>query len=158
MPSASFCFFNSSVSARTSSIALAEPATYEAVPLDKRIGRGWLVNYYGRAVKSIDRAWDTVLRNLDRPTGREWRPYVLRHSLATLVRNRGGEKWDLEGLMGHRSPSQTETYAIGEFPSVVRALTTLFTEIEKLAAGALHRTVTGAGSPNAPRQETKMSG
>jgi integrase len=137
---------------------LAELATYEALPRDKRVGRGWLVNYYGRAVKSIDRAWDSMLRNLDMPTGREWRPYVLRHSLATLVRNRGAEKWDLEGFMGHRSPSQTETYAIGEFPSVVRALTTLFTEIEKLAPGALHRTDTGASSPNFAGRETKMSG
>lgn len=66
---------------------------------------------------SIPRPRRHVLSNLHKPTGREWRPYVLRHSLATLVRNRGAERWDLEGFMGHHSFSQTETYAIGEFPA-----------------------------------------
>lgn len=69
----------------------AEYATYMALPVKQRAGRGWLVNYHGRPVQDVDRAWDTMLKTLDMPTGREWRPYVLRHSLATLVRNRGAE-------------------------------------------------------------------
>jgi len=136
----------------------AELAGYMALPEEKRAGRGWLVHYFGRPVQDVDRAWDTMLRKLDLPTGREWRPYVLRHSLATMVRNRGAERWDLEGFMGHRAGSQTEVYAIGEFPTVVRALTGIIHDIEKLAPGSLHRNDTGASSPHGQRRETKMSG
>ena len=135
-----------------------EYAIYEALPREKREGRGWLVNYYGRPIQDVDRAWDTMLEKLELPKGREWRSYVLRHSVATLVRNRGAEKWDLEGFMGHRSGSQTEVYAVGEFPTVVSALTGILAEIEKLAPGALHRTNTGATFPSLARLEAKMSG
>ena len=76
------------------------------------------------------------------PKGREWRSYLLRHSLATLARNRGATKWDLEGFMGHSDGSQTEVYAIGEFPSVGTALTGILADLEKLAPGAMHRSRT----------------
>jgi len=131
-----------------------ELATYQALKPEQREGRGWLVNYYGRGIRNVDRAWDTMLTELELPTGREWRPYVLRHSLATLVRNRGAERWDLEGFMGHRTGSQTETYAVGEFPTVVTALQSIITEIEKLAPGSLHRNDTGASAPHDQRKET----
>ncbi|WP_242007913.1 hypothetical protein [Sphingomonas ginsenosidivorax] len=133
-----------------------EYATYMALKPADRAGHGWLVNYHGRAIQDVDRAWDTMLSNLDMPSGREWRPYVLRHSLATLVRNRGAEKWDLEGFMGHRAGSQTEVYAIGEFPSVVQALESVIAEIGKLAPGSLHRKVTGNGVSSNPTGESKM--
>lgn len=136
----------------------AELDDYLALPVDKRTGRGFLVNYHGRGVQDVDRAWDTMLRNLDFPIGREWRSYVLRHSLATLARNRGATLWDLEGFMGHRASSQTEVYAIGEFPTAQAALQSIISEIETLAPGALHRTDTGASAPNAQRREVKMSG
>jgi integrase len=135
-----------------------ELVTYTALKPQERVGRGWLVNYFGRGVKSVDRAWETMLIELELPTGREWRPYVLRHSLATLVRNRGAERWDLEGFMGHRTGSQTETYAVGEFPTVVRALQSIVDELEKLAPGLLHRTRTGANNPHGQREEVRMSG
>lgn len=61
------------------------------------------------------------------------------------ARNRGAERWDLEGFLGHRSGSQTETYAIGEFPTIVTALTGIISDLEAMAPGALHRTVTGDG-------------
>jgi integrase len=134
----------------------AEYAAYVALPVAERTDRGWLVNYHGRPVQDVDRAWDTMLTKLDMPNGREWRPYVLRHSLATLVRNRGAEKWDLEGFMGHRAGSQTEVYAIGEFPSVVSALNDIIAEIEKLAPGSLHRNHTGAIQSPRTSGETKM--
>lgn len=121
-----------------------ELARYQALSPDDREGRGWLVNYYGRAVQDVDRAWDSMLRNLKMPETKEWKAYVLRHSLATLVRNRGAERWDLEGFMGHRSGSQTETYAIGEFPTVVTALEGIISDLDALKPGALYRTVTGA--------------
>ena len=136
----------------------AEWVEYDALPADQRVGRGWLVNYYGRPVKSIDRAWDAMLADLGFPTGREWKPYVLRHSLATLVRNRGAEKWDLEGFMGHRASSQTEVYAVGEFPTVVRALASIISDIERLAPGSLHRNDTGASRALPAAREVQMPG
>ncbi len=135
-----------------------EHASYMALPEEDRTGRGWLVNYYGRPVKSIDSAWAAMLVELKMPQGREWQPYVLRHSLATMVRNRGAEKWDLEGFMGHKAPSQTEVYAVGEFPSVQRALTTVLEEIERLAPGSLHRNDTGANLPSSRTKEATMPG
>ncbi len=134
----------------------AEYAAYMALKPAERAGRGWLVNHHGRPVQDVDRAWDTMLKKLDMPTAREWRPYVLRHSLATLVRNRGAEKWDLEGFMGHRAGSQTEVYAIGEFPSVVRALESIISDIEKLAPGAMHRNRTGVEKSSTMREDRKM--
>ncbi|WP_156679381.1 hypothetical protein [Sphingomonas profundi] len=134
----------------------AEWEEFVALKPEQRVGRGWLVNYYGRSVKSIDSAWAAMLVDLKMPTGRDWQPYVLRHSLATLVRNRGAERWDLEGFMGHRASSQTEVYAVGEFPSVVRALQTLLTEIERLAPGSLHRKRTGASRSSPPAREANM--
>jgi len=133
-----------------------EYETYMALPIPDRAGRGWLVNYHGRAIQDVDRAWDTMLTNLDMPAGREWRPYLLRHSLATLVRNNGAKKWDLEGFMGHRDGSQTEVYAIGEFPTVVRALNRIIAKIEKLAPGSTHRNPTGTGVADKLAGERKM--
>jgi integrase len=133
-----------------------EYETYMALPIPDRAGRGWLVNYHGRAIQDVDRAWDTMLTNLDMPAGREWRPYLLRHSLATLVRNNGAKKWDLEGFMGHSDGSQTEVYAIGEFPSVVTALTGILADLERLAPGALHRTRTEQANTAAQAGVTRM--
>ena len=133
-----------------------EYETYMALKIPDRAGRGWLVNYHGRAIQDVDRAWDTMLKNIEMPAGREWRPYLLRHSLATLVRNNGAEKWDLEGFMGHRAGSQTEVYAIGEFPTVVRALNHIIASIEKLAPGSMHRNTTGVVAAGKLAGDKKM--
>lgn len=136
----------------------AELADYMSLPEELRVGRGWLVNYYGRPVQDVDRAWGAMLTALGLPTGREWKPYLLRHSLATLVRNRGATKWDLDGFMGHDTGGQTEVYAIGEFPSVFIALSSILDEIDALAPGALHRKCTGAGLSVIQPEEVKMTG
>jgi integrase len=134
----------------------AEYATFMDLKPEDRVGRGWLVNYHGRPVQDVDRAWDTMLTKLELPKGREWRSYLLRHSLATLARNRGATKWDLEGFMGHSDGSQTEVYAIGEFPSVVTALIGILADLERLVPGALHRTGTEQPEAAAPTGATKM--
>lgn len=135
-------------------------AHLEWLKLDKNAQRhgGWLINYHGRPIKDVHRSWTTMLERLDLPSGREWMPYVLRHSLATIVRNHGAAKWDLEGFMGHRGVSQTEVYAIGEFATVEAALQRIIDEIETLVPGALHRRGTGVGLPVLLPKETKMSG
>lgn len=136
----------------------AEWATYSKLPMNERAGRGFLVNYYGRPIRNVARAWDTMLEELKMPTGREWQSYILRHSLATIVRKRGAAAWDLQGYMGHLLPSQTEIYAEGDFASVQIALQSVIDEIEQLAPGALHRTNTGAAAAPFREGRSIMSG
>jgi integrase len=38
-------------------------------------------------------------------------PYSLRHTMAVELRRRGVPAWEVEGLLGHRRPGVTETYA-----------------------------------------------
>ncbi|RSV15164.1 hypothetical protein CA235_09510 [Sphingomonas sp. ABOLF] len=115
----------------------AELARYQRLDREDRTGAGYLVNYYGRPVLDVDTSWKTMLVRLGMPTGREWKPYLLRHSMATILRNRGVAKWDLEGFMGHGVGSTTETYAIGRFDTVRAALSDIVGEIETAAPGAL---------------------
>ncbi|MFZ3485315.1 hypothetical protein [Sphingomonas sp. 3-13AW] len=117
----------------------AELARYQRLDREKRRGAGYLVNYYGRPIQDVDRSWSTMLVELGLPTGREWKPYLLRHSLATILRNRGVAKWDLQGFMGH-ARSTTETYAIGRFETVRAAVEEIIGEIEAAAPGATRAT------------------
>lgn len=128
----------------------AERARFDALDPDARIGAGRLVNHHGQPVASVKTAWRAMLQDLGMPREREWMPYVLRHSLATLCRRRGAVKWELEGWLGHRSGT-SETYAVGDaFPSVVAALQSILDEMEALAPGTLHRTCTGTRLPSEP--------
>jgi len=136
----------------------AELDEYELLDRTARSGRGFLVSYRGMGIQDIGKSWQTMLTNLKLPMVREWQPYLLRHSLATIVRNRGASKWDLKGFMGHEAGDTTETYAVGEFPTVTRALEEIIREIESLAPGSLHRRNTGAGHRSFSTKEKKMSG
>ncbi len=60
--------------------------------------------------------------------------------------------------MGHRAPSQSETYAVGEFANAVRALNELIEEIERLAPGALNRNHIGASRSTPTAKEAAMPG
>lgn len=136
----------------------AELARYQKLDPEARFGAGYLVNYYGRSVLDVDRAWSTMLTGLKLPTGREWKPYLLRHSLATILRNRGVVKWDLEGFMGHDVTSTTEVYAIGRFATVAEALNDILGEIDLRAPGALRQTCAEVAVPGHFVQEKKMTG
>lgn len=136
----------------------AELAAYERLPAEERIGAGRLVNYYGRPVQDVDRAWGTMLVELKLPTGREWKPYLLRHSLATLLRNRGVAKWDLKGFMGHDAGDTTEIYAVGRFGTVVTALMDILGEVDARAPGALRRNGAEVALPGLQRGGLKMTG
>ncbi|KQN32000.1 hypothetical protein ASF00_04405 [Sphingomonas sp. Leaf34] len=46
----------------------AEYATFMDLKPEDRAGRGWLVNYHGRPVQDVDRAWDAMLTKLGLPT------------------------------------------------------------------------------------------
>ena len=136
----------------------AELVRYERLDKAARKGAGYLVNYYGRSVLDVDTAWRTMLRNLKLPTGREWKPYLLRHSLATILRNRGVAKWDLEGFMGHDAGSTTEVYAVGRFDTVRRALEEVLGEIDQRVPGALRRTCAEVALSGRSRGDLKMTG
>ncbi|GGB21200.1 hypothetical protein GCM10011380_08530 [Sphingomonas metalli] len=136
----------------------AELAAYERLDKDKRAGAGFLVNYFGRGVQDVDRAWSTMLTELKLPKGREWKPYLLRHSLATLLRNRGVAKWDLEGFMGHDVTGSTEVYAIGRFATVANALNDILGEVDAKAPGALRRRSAEVGLSGPLAEEAKMTG
>jgi integrase len=124
---------------------------------EKRPTNHWLVNYFGSPVANVESAWETMLKKLSLPLDREWRPYVLRHSLATLMRRRGVPKWELQGFMGHADGSVTETYAVElEFPNVCNALNAIIGELEAMAPGALHRTLTGPSHTIIPLRRRKM--
>jgi integrase len=136
----------------------AELAAYEKLNRADRAGAGYLVNYFGRPVQDVDTSWRTMLEELRLPTGREWKPYILRHSLATILRNRGVAKWDLEGFMGHGAGSTTETYAIGRFDTVRAALEDIIGEIEAAAPGAMRKTCAEVSLPGLSSGGLKMTG
>lgn len=58
--------------------------------------------------------------------------------------------------MGHSDDSQTEVYAVGEFPSVVTALTGILADLEKLAPGAMHGSRTEQENAAAQTGVTRM--
>lgn len=109
---------------------------------------GWLVAHNSKPVGSIGKAWTSMLVALKLPVDREWMPYLLRHSIATLVRDKRPDPWELSGYMGHRLPGQTETYAVGSlYPTVTSALQDLLDEIETRHPGVLQRSADPAAMP-----------
>lgn len=121
-------------------------AWLSAVHTDKK-ANGWLCEVAGEPIHDVDSAWLTMLEKLELPTTRNWKPYILRRSLATMMRERGASKWDVEGMMGHRGTSTTELYAISSlYPSAFKALGEIVAELETLAPGCLHRRCTGDGA------------
>jgi integrase len=135
-----------------------ELAAYRKLDPLQRKGAGFLVNYYGSPVLNVKRSWATMLSELKLPQGREWKPYLLRHSLATILRNRNVAKWDLEGFMGHDVTSTTEIYAVGRFDTVKRALEDILGEIELRVPGALRRNRAEVGLSGHSKLEAQVTG
>lgn len=100
----------------------AELPSYQPLGKDKCEGAGYLVIYHGRSVLDADMSRATMPSNLQLPSGREGKPYVPRHSLATILRHRDVAKRDIEGFMGRDAGSTTEVPTIGRFDTVGRAL------------------------------------
>jgi integrase len=113
--------------------------------LDEKSG-GWLVHISGRKVESVDTAWDTMREALGLPGGIEYGSYIIRRSMATILRNwhkQGGTKVDyreLQEQMGHAKQTTTDVYALREMSAqstVQLALGEALAELERLAPGAL---------------------
>jgi Fic family protein len=99
-----------------------------------------------------------MLKTLNLPQNREHGSYIIRRSMATILRNWHHEagrtqvsEWDLQAQMGHRGTTTTEAYAKAgktHKSTVQRALEEVLEELENLAPGALHRRNTGAATPS----------
>jgi hypothetical protein len=99
----------------------AECTTCQALTPKDRAGLDRLVNYYGRGMQDVDSVVGDA--GCSKPAYHaRVATLCVQHSLATRVRNLGAWKWDLMGDMNRDAGDVTETYAVGEFPSVVRAL------------------------------------
>jgi integrase len=94
-----------------------------------------------------------MLDDLQLPRQADWMPYILRRSLATELRGRRVDPWDLAGFMGHRVVGTTEIYTGGGlYSTVTSALSEILSEIEAKAPGALLPGSLGKGTllPGSP--------
>lgn len=71
--------------------------------LDQANGIAHIINYDGKPVTSIKRAWTTMLKNAG--ITRRIRPYDLRHAFATELIAAGVDIGTVAKLMGHSSPT-----------------------------------------------------
>jgi integrase len=102
------------------------------------------VTYAGEPVDSIKTAWRTMLQALKLPVVDDYMPYVLRRSMATILREAGVDPWQLAGQMGHRLLDTTEIYALHSpsyLGSVQLAIEDVVGQILERVPEALHRKV-----------------
>lgn len=99
--------------------------------IDTASEEGWVVHYYGRRVVNVRSAWRAMVSDLGYEGGREWGAYVMRRSMAQLLRESGAQPWDVQGFMGHRLAGTTETYtAASAFPTAMTKLKAIIADIE----------------------------
>jgi integrase len=67
------------------------------------------VNWKGRPIKSIRTAFQLTRDRAG--LGKDVTPYTIRHTMATELRRRQVQQWELAGFLGHSSGSTTERYA-----------------------------------------------
>jgi integrase len=95
-------------------------------------------------VRAIRSAWDSARAKLGIPDG--WGPKLVRHSMATILANRGVDLVQLEMALGHRVLSKTSSrYAIfdpGYLASVKQGLDDVISDLTKKAGPALHAKLT----------------
>ncbi|WP_027142922.1 site-specific integrase [Mesorhizobium sp. WSM3626] len=85
------------------------PITDTLLPFVQRRDVTKFVNWHGAPIDSIKKGFKTVIRAAGLPD--EISPYSLRHTMAVELRKRSVPAWEVEGLLGHRRPGVTETYA-----------------------------------------------
>lgn len=95
------------------------------------------------AVASIRSAWDTARSELRLPEG--WGPKLLRHSMATELRRRRVDPWELSGQLGHRVLRTSEIYAAFDpdyLGTVTAGIEDVIADLRGCAKTALHPKVT----------------
>ena len=95
-------------------------------------------------VRSIRSGWDTAREHLGIPAG--WGPKLIRHSMATILANRGVDMIQLEMALGHRVIGKTTSrYARfnPEYLATVRdGIDDVVADLMKVAGSALHPKLT----------------
>ena len=69
---------------------------------------GWQCEVGVERIQAVKTAWRAMIKELGLPNHREYGPYLIRHSMASLFRGRGATARDLEGQLGHRTAGTTE--------------------------------------------------
>ena len=69
--------------------------------------RVWLIEYKGKQVGQVARAWASAKRKAGIPLSRKLRLYELRHLYATTMLRDGADIKSVSRLMGHADPSIT---------------------------------------------------
>lgn len=89
-------------------------------------------------VKAVRSGWDTMRAHLGIPDG--WGPKLVRHSMASELRKRRVDPWELSGQLGHRVLKTSEIYAIydPDYLSTVQvAIDDIILDILKTCGSAL---------------------
>lgn len=99
--------------------------------LDTASEDGWVVHYQGHRVVNVRSAWRSMVSDLKLGSGRGWGAYVMRRSIAQLLRSPGVDSWDIQGLLGHRTAGTTEIYTRESvFPTAMARLEDIIADIE----------------------------
>ena len=85
------------------------PITETLFPWLEKAKTDSLVCWKGKPIKSVRKGFQMIRdrAGLDNKVI----PYTIRHTMATELRKRGVQEWDLAGFLGHSSGSVTERYA-----------------------------------------------
>jgi len=89
-------------------------------------------------VKTVRSGWDTMRVHLGLPAG--WGPKLIRHSMASELRKRRADPWELSGQLGHRMLRTSEIYAIFDpdyLSTVQAAIADVIADLQKLCGSAL---------------------
>ena len=89
-------------------------------------------------VDSVKSGWDTMRSELGIPAG--WGPKLIRHSMASELRRRRADPWELAGQLGHRILRTSEIYAIYDpdyLSSVQGAINEVVGDLQKQSGVAL---------------------
>ena len=93
------------------------------------------------SVKAVRSGWDTMRTHLGIPKG--WGPKLVRHSMASELRKRRVDPWELAGQLGHRVLKTSEIYAIFDpdyLSTVQLAIADILSDLEKSCGAALQPT------------------
>ena len=91
----------------------------------------YYVNWHGRRIASIKKAWAKVRIAAKLPVW--FAPKVLRHTVATELRRRGVPHWEVSGQIGHKKAGTSEIYAKFDPDYLGAARTALDAWLEDLA-------------------------
>lgn len=94
-------------------------------------------------VASLKSAWGTMCDALGLPEG--WGPKLLRHSMATELRRRRVDPWELSGQLGHRALRTAKIYAAFDpsYLGTIRAgIEDVASDLRKKVGNALHPKLT----------------